>query len=99
MADQRARISRPGGLLNPGWFKVASGRYEGQWHISAWFHTAILVNDWDTGGTKWFALAICPICAATIVNDDTPEAGFGRNVVEHERWHARNDLPLPEEER
>ena len=89
------RIDEPGGLLNPGWFQVQSGQYEGQWHISAWFHTAILVNDWDTGATKSLGLAICPICSALILNDDVKEAGFGRNVAAHERWHARTDLPMP----
>jgi hypothetical protein len=81
----------PGSLFNPGWFRVPSGVDKGQLRISAWTMSAVELAD---GG--WMGIASCPICHALVMNDDSTN-NASREVRSHERWHARNDFPIPPE--
>ena len=89
-----AEAFRPGGLFNPGWFRVDSGVDEGKVRISAWTSSAV-----QLAGGGWMGIASCPICQALVMDGlaDRVGRGVSREVLAHERWHAANDFPIPPE--
>jgi hypothetical protein len=88
-------LYQPGGLMNPGWFRVPSGEHEGRLHISGWRLSAIKGEGFGARDDGWLSYATCPICHVMVVAD--PKPGLGDQTWAHERWHARNDFPVPGE--
>jgi hypothetical protein len=93
---ERARIYQPGGLLNPGWFRIASGEHAGRLHLSGWLLSAVKGEALSRLDDGWLAYGTCPICHAMVMTEkDNP--GRGDHSWAHERWHARTDFPVPAE--
>ena len=91
-----SRLHEPGGLLNPGWFRIESGENTGRLHISGWHLSAIKGEALSARSNGWLGYASCPVCWAMVVCDkDNP--AHGDHTWAHERWHARNDFPVPGE--
>lgn len=92
--DLRARINQPGGLFNPGWFRIEGGDHDGRLHISGWWHSAVKGEQLGRFDDGWLAFAVCPVCKAMVVADGH-NAAHGDHTWAHERWHARTDFPVP----
>ena len=91
-----SRLHEPGGLLNPGWFRIASGEHEGRLHISGWMGSAIKGESFSHRADGWLGYSTCPICHAMVVTDARNPA-HGDHSWAHERWHSRVDFPVPAE--
>jgi hypothetical protein len=82
----------------PKWFRIDPAaqvdEHAGQLHISGWFGCAIKGEALSPRSDGWLSYSICPVCHAMVVADKHNPA-HGDHTWAHERWHARNDFPVP----